>query len=69
MSETDRVTDLARAQRTPQGQVRLRNVETGEVISRWPVDAKAMVTAGDFEYVPDVEKDRELGYPTELEDD
>lgn len=42
------------AQRTPQGKVLLRHLEgenKGEVVERWPVDARGMVECGEFEYV------------------
>lgn len=49
------------AQRTPQGRVRIRHLEgenKGEIIERWPVDARAMVDCGEFEYVAEGEEEQ-----------
>ncbi|HKO19920.1 MAG TPA: hypothetical protein VJU82_13635 [Acidobacteriaceae bacterium] len=35
------------------GKVKLYNMETGEVIERWPVDAREIVAAGGWAYTPD----------------
>ena len=39
---------MANLSRTPEGKVVLFEVSTGTRLTRWPVDAKAMLAAGDF---------------------
>lgn len=33
--------------RTPEGRIRLRELATGQIIERWPVDARGMIERGE----------------------
>ena len=39
-------------EKTAQGKVAIYNVETGERVERWPVDARGMIASGEFSATP-----------------